>query len=150
MKQLFVLYTFLVFCLCEITLSAQDNKTFDADDLVLLSQHSPTNSQYADRVVKYGFKDKHKTINPLYHLLSSSMFVYQKYVSPVLSRSCAYVPTCSRYSKLLIKEYGLVKGTFFTADRLMRCNRIALADKNAMFLLIEGNGLIHEDVERYR
>ncbi|MBR1626688.1 MAG: membrane protein insertion efficiency factor YidD [Bacteroidales bacterium] len=123
---------------------------FNNDDLLLLQQQEPADSLFKDRNIKYGFGNSVNTVNPFYHLLASSMFIYQKYVSPALSRQCAYIPSCSAFSKQLITEYGLLKGSFYTADRLMRCNRIALADKNNIFLLLEGNGNISESPLRYK
>lgn len=61
-------------------------------------------------------------------MLSGSMYVYQKLISPQLSRQCPYAPSCSAYSKDLIRDHGIFKGIVCSADRLMRCNRIALTD----------------------
>ena len=78
------------------------------------------------------------------------MYIYQRCVSPVIARSCAFSPTCSGYSKALINEYGLAKGVVCTADRLMRCNRISLADHTNILLINPIDGHIHESVDRYR
>ena len=78
------------------------------------------------------------------------MFAYQKVISPVIARHCAYSPTCSAYSKELIREYGLAKGICLTADRLTRCTRIALTGADTYFLIDEGHGHIQETPERYR
>lgn len=43
-------------------------------------------------------------------------------ISPVLPRSCRYVPTCSEYSMEAYKRYGVLKGTVLTTWRLCRCN----------------------------
>ncbi|XP_027906455.1 putative membrane protein insertion efficiency factor isoform X2 [Vigna unguiculata] len=43
-------------------------------------------------------------------------------ISPILPKSCRYVPTCSEYSMEAYKRYGVVKGTVLTAWRLCRCN----------------------------
>ncbi|ESR42347.1 hypothetical protein CICLE_v10012381mg [Citrus x clementina] len=43
-------------------------------------------------------------------------------ISPLMPRSCRYVPTCSEYSMQAYKKYGVVKGTVLTAWRLCRCN----------------------------
>ncbi|MBR1769613.1 MAG: membrane protein insertion efficiency factor YidD [Bacteroidales bacterium] len=102
------------------------------DDILLLKSHDFENKKFNDRNVKYGF-DNAATKNPVTHILSSSMYVYQKFVSPMILRSCAYSPTCSAYSKALIKRYGTLRGIVFTSDRLMRCNRIALAGKDISF-----------------
>ena len=122
----------------------------DSADVQLLREATYVNHSYDGRKVTYGFTPGKRTWNPVYHVLSSSMYVYQSVVSPLLSTRCLFSPTCSAYSKWLIHEYGLMKGTFPTADRLMRCNRIALSDKNNKYLLANGRGSIVEDVDRYR
>jgi len=35
---------------------------------------------------------------------------------------CRYHPTCSQYSSLAYREFGLVRGTLKTVWRLLRCN----------------------------
>ena len=35
---------------------------------------------------------------------------------------CRYYPSCSEYSSLAYREFGLVRGTVKTAWRLLRCN----------------------------
>ncbi|KFK38321.1 hypothetical protein AALP_AA3G098700 [Arabis alpina] len=47
---------------------------------------------------------------------------YKREISPVLPRSCRYVPTCSEYSMEAYKKYGVLKGTLLTTWRLCRCN----------------------------
>ncbi|CAL1399096.1 unnamed protein product [Linum trigynum] len=47
---------------------------------------------------------------------------YKREISPVLPRSCRYVPTCSEYSMEAYKKYGFAKGTVLTTWRICRCN----------------------------
>ena len=47
---------------------------------------------------------------------------YKSTISPILPRSCRFLPTCSEYSMQAYKEFGNVRGTILTAWRLMRCN----------------------------
>ncbi|CAA0836390.1 UPF0161 protein [Striga hermonthica] len=47
---------------------------------------------------------------------------YKREISPLLPRSCRYVPTCSEYSTIAYKKYGAVKGTVLTVCRMCRCN----------------------------
>jgi putative component of membrane protein insertase Oxa1/YidC/SpoIIIJ protein YidD len=97
-------------------------------------------------------KSKHKYFlsyfNPLSIALKSSMYVYQNVISPQLSKSCPYGITCSNFSKQAIEEFGIVKGVFISADRLMRCNRIALLDINQLDI-DEKTGTIIDPVKRY-
>jgi len=63
--------------------------------------------------------------NPFSLTYASAVWGYQKIISNQFSASCYYIPTCSEFSQELIHEFGVVKGLLLTADRLMRCNRIA-------------------------
>ncbi|MCD6270567.1 membrane protein insertion efficiency factor YidD [bacterium] len=47
---------------------------------------------------------------------------YQKFISPLLGRHCKFYPSCSEYSFLAIKKYGLVKGFYLSIWRVLRCN----------------------------
>ncbi len=66
--------------------------------------------------------------NPVSLGFGLAMYTYQNVISPQFSAGCLYSPSCSEYSKTLIKENGLIKGILFTADRLTRCNRMAAED----------------------
>ena len=48
--------------------------------------------------------------------------LYQKFISTQDSPACNFVPTCSRFGMACIQEYGIMRGLFLTADRLLRCN----------------------------
>ncbi|XP_072955259.1 UPF0161 protein At3g09310 isoform X1 [Typha angustifolia] len=52
----------------------------------------------------------------------SMLKFYRREISPLLPSSCRYVPTCSEYSMLAYRRYGVMKGTILTAWRLCRCN----------------------------
>ncbi|XP_060176818.1 UPF0161 protein At3g09310 [Lycium barbarum] len=52
----------------------------------------------------------------------SMLKFYKREISPIMPRSCRYVPTCSEYSMIAYKKYGVAKGTVLTAWRLCRCN----------------------------
>lgn len=81
----------------------------------------------------YIYKDKPKTfkyLNPASMMFGSSLYVYQNYFSQHFSASCLYHPSCSDFSKQAVGEFGLIKGTLLSFDRLSRCNRIAATDLN--------------------
>lgn len=64
-----------------------------------------------------------KEVNSLGVKVALSMLsFYKREISPLMPRSCRYVPTCSEYSMQAYKKYGVVKGTILTAWRLCRCN----------------------------
>ena len=139
---------FRVLLLCCFIISVNLSVAQIISDNTLIKNVSFEKEKYNDRVVVYGFSEHKKTLNPIYHIFSVPMYIYQSQISPQLSTRCAYSPSCSAYSKELIKEYGFIKGIFCSSDRLMRCNRIALADVPLM-LINPDDQKIHEDVERY-
>lgn len=47
---------------------------------------------------------------------------YQKYISPRTIRRCKYYPTCSEYAKQSLDKYGIIKGSFLSIWRIIRCN----------------------------
>ena len=87
--------------------------------------------------------------NPVTLTFSGMMFVYQRYLSPQLPSECLYHPSCSSFSKTLIREYGLIKGVVATADRLIRCNRVAAIDIHPL-LIDSQRGKVTEQPEIYR
>lgn len=87
--------------------------------------------------------------NPFTLALGGMMFVYQRFMSPQLPSECLYHPSCSAFSKSLISEYGLVVGVAATADRLFRCNRVAVFDIHPMHFNVQ-TGKVHEDPGIYR
>jgi putative membrane protein insertion efficiency factor len=47
---------------------------------------------------------------------------YQRFISPALPPSCRFYPSCSTYALQAIEKYGLLKGSYLAARRLMRCH----------------------------
>ena len=47
---------------------------------------------------------------------------YQKYISVLTRPSCVFYPTCSNYTKDAINKYGVLKGTFLSSRRVLRCH----------------------------
>ena len=48
--------------------------------------------------------------------------IYQLLLSPILKTNCRYLPTCSEYSITAFKEFGLVKGFYFSLKRILKCH----------------------------
>ncbi len=80
-----------------------------------------------------------KKYNPIGLLLGGSLYVYQNVFSKHLSADCLFTPSCSEFSKQAIKEYGLLKGTLLSIDRVNRCNRIAAQDLRLMSTDVKTN-----------
>lgn len=51
---------------------------------------------------------------------------YKTTISPVLPRSCRFLPSCSEYGVQAYKEFGNAKGSVLLAWRLIRCNPLNL------------------------
>jgi putative membrane protein insertion efficiency factor len=47
---------------------------------------------------------------------------YQYAISPYFPSSCRYRPNCSQYALEAIRKYGILKGSYLAARRLLRCH----------------------------
>lgn len=151
MRITLLLIGFLQFV--SLKLKAQDYQA----DLLLAEKKSlvnPNDFDYYKRagnnthVMENHSKSIVAKVNPLTIVLKGAMLLYQNVLSPQLSKTCAYQITCSNFSKQAIAKFGIIKGMFLGADRLMRCNRIALLDLD--FLDIdEATGTIIDPLNRY-
>ncbi|MBL6647782.1 MAG: membrane protein insertion efficiency factor YidD [Flavobacteriaceae bacterium] len=47
---------------------------------------------------------------------------YQNFISPLLPSTCRYTPTCSEYAKQSLVKHGLIKGSFISIKRIIKCN----------------------------
>jgi len=50
--------------------------------------------------------------------------LYRIFISPLLGSNCRHTPTCSEYGIIALKKYGVLKGTFLTAKRIIKCNSL--------------------------
>lgn len=48
--------------------------------------------------------------------------IYRLLFSPILPRSCRFVPSCSRYAEEAIVKHGPIIGIVLAAKRLLRCH----------------------------
>lgn len=47
---------------------------------------------------------------------------YQVCLSPLLGPCCRYEPSCSRYTAEAVERYGVVRGLWMGARRVVRCH----------------------------
>ena len=48
--------------------------------------------------------------------------IYKTMLSPFLPARCRYAPTCSEYSLIAIKKYGIIKGVWLSIKRICSCH----------------------------
>lgn len=107
-----------------------------ADDslIAVTTFHQPGEFAYYQRPGNTGtmMQMKNKSsiarYNPVTLTLKGTMWFFQNVISPELSSPCPYEISCSNFAKQSIHEFGIIKGMAIAADRLMRCNRISLAE----------------------
>ena len=58
------------------------------------------------------------------YILIGLIKIYKIFISPLLSPSCRYLPTCSEYFIDSIKAYGPFKGFYFGLKRILSCHPI--------------------------
>lgn len=59
---------------------------------------------------------------PFKAILYLIIYTYKAFISPLLPKTCRYYPTCSSYALQAIGEFGVIKGTFLSVKRILRCN----------------------------
>lgn len=60
----------------------------------------------------------------LTNILIKLIRFYQIFISPAIGGRyrCRFFPRCSDYSIEVLKNFGIVKGTYLTIKRILRCN----------------------------
>ena len=51
---------------------------------------------------------------------------YRYFISPYLTPSCRYLPTCSEYTIDCLKNYGIIKGLAKSIRRIASCHPIKI------------------------
>ncbi len=47
---------------------------------------------------------------------------YQKLISPLFGPSCRFHPTCSHYAITAVQRFGVIKGSWLAAKRILKCH----------------------------
>ena len=58
------------------------------------------------------------------NMLIAIIKVYKIFISPYLTPSCRYLPTCSEYTIDCLKTYGLTKGIVKSIKRIFSCHPV--------------------------
>ena len=48
--------------------------------------------------------------------------IYQLFLSPIIGQNCRFLPTCSEYTKVCLKQYGMITGSFISIKRICKCH----------------------------
>ena len=59
-------------------------------------------------------------------ILIGMIKVYKIVLSPYLTPSCRYLPTCSVYAVECLRAYGLVKGITKSSKRILSCHPLKI------------------------
>ena len=60
------------------------------------------------------------------NILIGLINIYKMIISPYLTPSCRYLPTCSEYTIECLKRYGLIKGISKSTKRILSCHPIKI------------------------
>lgn len=55
-------------------------------------------------------------------ILLLPIYFYKYSISPMLTPSCRYTPTCSQYAIEALKKHGPFKGLWLAIKRILSCN----------------------------
>jgi uncharacterized protein len=56
------------------------------------------------------------------HIFITIIKFYQKFISPLTPPTCRFYPTCSHYGLEAYRRFGVIKGSFLTIKRLVKCH----------------------------
>ncbi|WP_018412563.1 membrane protein insertion efficiency factor YidD [Methyloversatilis thermotolerans] len=56
------------------------------------------------------------------YLLLTLLRIYRYAISPMLGRSCRFMPSCSEYAVEAITRHGSVRGGWLSLKRVLRCH----------------------------
>ncbi|MCB8816819.1 membrane protein insertion efficiency factor YidD [Desulfosporosinus shakirovi] len=56
------------------------------------------------------------------HILIGMIRLYQVLISPLKGQTCRFYPSCSEYSAQALLKYGLIKGSWKSIKRILKCH----------------------------
>lgn len=129
-----------LFFISFFTLNAQNNS-----DIGLIYKHIKSVDSCSNTKNKTVLQ---KSNNPGKEILYLLLFFYQKIISEQISAGCGFELSCSNFGFRSIKELGIVKGIYLTADRLTRCNGQAQLETES-YLINHANGKVIDEPSMY-
>ncbi|MEM8801991.1 MAG: membrane protein insertion efficiency factor YidD [Pseudomonadota bacterium] len=61
-------------------------------------------------------------MSPLAHIVAVPVRFYRLVISPMISTSCRFHPTCSAYALEALEKHGAIKGGWLAIKRIARCH----------------------------
>jgi putative component of membrane protein insertase Oxa1/YidC/SpoIIIJ protein YidD len=125
-------------------------ETIEVNNIVI-NKELANEKKFQPRKVTYLFTDHNSALikfNPISLTFGGLLYAYQKVISQQLASHCPYEISCSEFSRQCIIEYGLIKGTALTSDRLTRCTGFTSVDMHAGWL--NENNQIIDPIEKYK
>lgn len=55
-------------------------------------------------------------------LIIALIRLYRYMISPLLPNSCRFTPSCSEYSLEAVNKYGVLKGSYLSLKRILKCH----------------------------
>ena len=75
---------------------------------------------------------------PIKIVFIGAIKIYKFCISPILPNTCGFIPTCSQYMELAIKEFGPFKGFYLGVKRILKCRPKGKCGFNPIPLNIKG------------
>jgi uncharacterized protein len=54
--------------------------------------------------------------------LKGAIILYRNVISPLVGPTCRFSPTCSAYALSALQRYGVVRGSWLSMARIIKCN----------------------------
>jgi uncharacterized protein len=132
---IFIFFSFL----SKISFCQENNK--DTDMTLLYNQYK--------KVWNSGNIKEMKQDSKSYNLPSIALKSYRLILSEQISAGCEYLPSCSIFSLIAIKQFGTIRGILLTSDRLTRCNGNSLLETSP-FLINKADDKIRDFPYQYK
>ncbi|MEE9424932.1 MAG: membrane protein insertion efficiency factor YidD [Methylococcales bacterium] len=55
-------------------------------------------------------------------ILLALISLYRLCISPLIGNHCRFYPSCSEYAQLSLQRFGVVRGSYLSIKRLLKCH----------------------------
>ena len=66
-------------------------------------------------------QDKVQIVPAKNRIISFAFSIYKNHITRIDGERCPFYPSCSEYSRIAFKKFGILEGWLMTFDRLLRC-----------------------------